>query len=80
MATTLDWVIEPDVPVTVKLTWDAGAWPFELLPHPTANNEMRSSNPSTVVDTMLLRVSVFRLRIAKTAPNSPGTRAIPKTP
>ena len=30
---------EPDVPVTVKVTWDAGVWPFELLPHPRANIE-----------------------------------------
>src|SRR5208282_1517842 len=84
MATTLDWVIEPDVPVTVKLTTcEAGVVGllFEVLPHPRANSEMRSSSPSTLVNRTLLRVSGFRLRIAKTVPNSPrpGRTAMPIT-
>lgn len=84
IATTLDWVNEPDVPVTVKLTaWDTGivGLLFELLPHPTENIETRSSSPNVVVHTMLLRVSRFRLRVVRTVPNrpSPGSRDIPRT-
>ena len=71
MVTGVEWLSEPDVPVTVKVTCDAGVWPFELLPHPRANIETRSSTPSTLVHRMLLRVSGFRLRVARTVPNSP---------
>jgi len=71
MVTGVEWLSEPDVPVTVKVTCDAGVWPFELLPHPRANMETRSSTPSTLVHRMLLRVSGLRLRVARTVPNSP---------
>ena len=67
-ATTLDWVNEPDVPVTVKLTaLDAGVVGllFELLPHPTENIETSSSSPNVVVHTILLRVRGFRLRVVR---------------
>jgi len=78
MATGVEWLSEPDVPVTVKVTWDAGVWPFELLPHPRANIETKSSKPSTLVHIMPLRVSGFRLRVARAVPNSPrpGSRVI----
>src|ERR1700677_2876866 len=84
-ATTLDWVNEPDVPVTVKLTaLDAGVVGllFELLPHPMENIETSSSSPNVVVHTILVRVRGFRLRVVKTVPNrpSPGSRAMPSTP
>jgi len=78
MATGVEWLSEPDVPVTVKVTWDAGVWPFELLAHPRANIETKSSKPSTLVHIMPLRVSGFRLRVARAVPNSPrpGSRVI----
>lgn len=65
------------MPVTVKVTADAGFWAFELpplLPHPTAideNREMKANNTSALIDRRLLRVSAFRLRLANTVPNSP---------
>ena len=77
MVTGAEWLNEPDVPVTIKLSWDAGVCPFVLLLHPIENSEMRSNNPSTLIDKMLLRVSHFRLRVVRTVPNipMPGSRA-----
>ena len=50
-----------------------------------SNSEMKSSNPSTLIDRMLLRVSGFRLRVVRTVPNSPRpgsrtTQAMQATP
>jgi len=77
MATGVEWLSEPDVPVTVTVTWDAGVWPFELLPHPRANIETKSIKPTTLVHIMPLRVSGFRLRVVRAVPNipRPGSKA-----
>ena len=68
------WLSEPDVPVTIKVTWDVDAWAFELfelLPHPRENIEMTISKPSALVHRMLLLASGFCLRVVRTVPNSP---------
>src|ERR1700758_106611 len=79
MDTGVEWLSEPEVPVTIRVTWDAsGGCCFELLPpHPSANSEMRSNKPKTLIPRMLLRVSGFCLRVVRRVPNSPrlGSRA-----
>src|SRR5580692_10476732 len=68
------WLIAPDVPVTIKVTWDVDVWAFalfELLPHPRENIEMTSSRPRALVHRMLLLESGFRLRVVRTVPNTP---------
>ena len=81
MVTGAECVIAPDVPVTVKLTWDAPGWEvFDEPPHPTAhseNSEATSINPNMLMDRPRLRTSGFRLRVVKTAPNNPNAGSTP---
>ncbi len=42
-----------------------------LPPHPRAKSETRRSKPSALIRITLLRVSGFRLQVAKNVPNSP---------
>jgi hypothetical protein len=83
MVTGVEWLSEPDVPVTVKVTWDAvGGVCFEPLPHPRANTDIISNKPSMLVHRMLFRVSGFRLRVVKSVPNNPklgNSVAMPNT-
>ena len=74
MVTGVVWLSAPDVPVTIKVTWDVDVWAFalfELLPHPRENMEMTSSKPSALVHRTLLLASGFRLRVVRTVPNTP---------
>jgi hypothetical protein len=71
MATALVWLIDPDVPVTITLVWDTWGLLFELLPHPRANSEMKSSEHNALIPRMLLRVSSFLLGAVKNVPSSP---------
>ena len=80
--TAADWVSEPEVPVTIRVTCcaaDIGGVVEALLPllHPTANSETTSSKPSKLIHRMFLRVIGFLLRVVKTVPNKPrpGSRA-----
>jgi hypothetical protein len=81
MVTGADCMIAPDVPVTVKVTWDAAGWDaLDELPHPTAHSEISettSSNPNTPMDRPRLRVSGFRLRVVKTVQKSPKAGSTP---
>lgn len=71
IATVLEWLIEPDVPVTVMLTCDeAGGLLVELLPpHPRANSDTISSTPARPIHRRFLRAFFL-----------PTPNNIPKTP
>ena len=79
--TALEWLIAPDVPVTIKLTC-VGVGVMELLleppPHPMAKSETRRIKPIRLIHRMLLRVSDFFLPAARSVPNTPkpGRRVI----
>jgi len=76
-------VIAPDVPVTVNVTWDPAVWAFEVAPHPTATiekSEMKSSNPNTRIERLLLRASGFRLPVTNTVQNRPKAGSKPAIP
>ena len=77
------WLSAPEVPVTITATRDVVVCCFELLlPHPSVISEIRSREPSTLIQSMLLPANGFRLRVVGTTPNnpSPGGKAIPGEP
>src|SRR5580698_8578707 len=73
--TALEWLIAPEVPVTMTVALDAAVEGlFEVLElplHPSVNSEASRINPSKVIPTVFLRVNSFRLRVVKMVPNKP---------